>query len=136
MAIRVIWLAVVLLLTAAQGAYLVSQGITHWHRIEARLEVKRLAENTLRFYEARRPPTGDEFWRAVGRSEPLRDPWQQPYALDIPQEGTFRWRSAGEDQRLGTADDLSAEVPYGERLLQDLTRPTVDDFRPRSLDAR
>ncbi len=136
MAIRVIWLALVLLLTAAQGAYLVSRGITHWESIEARVEVKRLAENTLRYFEARKPPTGEAFWRTIGRTEPLRDPWGQPYVLDIPQEGSFRWRSAGPDQRLGSADDLSAEVPYGERLLQDLTRPSVDDFRPRSLDAR
>lgn len=136
MAIRVIWLALVLLLTAAHGADLVSQGITHWRSVEARLEVKRLAENTLRYFEARKPPTGEAFWRTIGRNTPLLDPWGQAYALDIPQEGSFRWRSGGPDQRLGTPDDLSAEVPYGERLLQDLTQPSVDDFRPRSLDAR
>ena len=45
-------------------------------------------------------------------SEIFSDPWGAPYILLIPQQGAPRIVSAGPDGRLGTLDDLGADIPY------------------------
>lgn len=45
-------------------------------------------------------------------SEIFFDPWGAPYILLLPENGTARVVSAGPDGRLGTADDIGADIPY------------------------
>ena len=44
-------------------------------------------------------------------SEVFSDPWGNPYILLIPKDGPPRVVSAGPDGRLGTADDVGADIP-------------------------
>jgi len=48
-------------------------------------------------------------------SEIFFDPWGAPYLLILPDQGPPSIVSAGPDGRLGTADDVSAEIPFWSR---------------------
>jgi hypothetical protein len=105
-------------------------------RIEAQGEVKRLALVTLRLFRYGRPPTGEAFWKEIGRKDPMLDPWGKAYVLETPQAGLFLWRSAGPDEGYGTEDDLVAKIPYGEGVTLDLSNPLIGPQSDPVIDAR
>lgn len=110
------WFFAIALLTLSQGYSLARQGADWFRRIDARLSVRRIAENSFRYFEGRRPPAGEAFWKAIGRNAPLNDPWGHPYVIEHRADGGFLCRSAGEDGFRDTGDDITFDVPYGFTL--------------------
>lgn len=45
----------------------------------------------------------------ISRGSKLTDPWDRPYRIECPEEGSLVVRSDGPDRRVGTADDISAQ---------------------------
>jgi hypothetical protein len=108
-------------LSAGQGIAIARLGADLYRRVDARQAVRRIAENSFRYFEGRRPPAGDAFWKAIKRDVPLVDPWGRPYAVEHREDGGFLCRSAGQDRVFDTDDDLVFEVPYGFTL--DMLQP-------------
>jgi hypothetical protein len=104
--------------------------------IESRAEVKRLSKITLRLFSRGKPPSGEDFWKVVGISKPVSDPWGQPLQLNPLEGEAFEWRSAGADKILHTVDDIAVKVPFGDGLNPDLTEPSATDRGLPSTDVR
>ncbi|RYZ99943.1 MAG: hypothetical protein EOP11_18855 [Proteobacteria bacterium] len=112
------------LCSLGQGFLLARRGVNQYWRIEASQAVRRIAENSYRYFEGRRPPSGEAFWAAVGKPAPLRDPWGEEYRMEHLADGSFLCRSAGEDRRANTSDDIIHLIPYGQAL---------DTLQPRKM---
>lgn len=123
---RAVWLIVTLALSLGLLFTLGRNFREESRREEAREDVKRLTKVTLRLFQNRRPPTGEHFWKEIGRAEPLRDPWGTPYRLEASSKTSFLWRSAAEDLRYQTGDDVLVEVPFGDGITLDMTQPQMD----------
>lgn len=132
--VKGLWLFLLAVLTAAQiwaGAHGL---IERKRRFEANDDLGRLIRVSLKFFGDGRPPSTEEFWKAVGMAKPLLDPWGTPYRLESSESIAFLWRSAGPDRLYGTADDLQVRVPFGAEQIPGLPDPAFEDPTPPSRD--
>lgn len=133
---RFLWLLLFLALSFSHGVWMAARLREESRKLDARDDVRRLSKVTLQFFKSGTPPSGDVFWKTIGRSEPLRDPWGLAYELDSPGPHEFRWASAGPDQKLRTSDDIFSRVPFGDGMGIDFTQPHLEgDQAPLSKDA-
>jgi hypothetical protein len=126
------WLLIAGGLTAFQLWSASSVFLEQKRKWQTRQEVERIAASTLRFYMGRRPPTGNAFWKELGR-EPLKDSWGSALYLEPVGKTHFRWRSAGPDRMLSTEDDIFADIPNTEGKV--IIPPADDDSTPPARDA-
>lgn len=127
---RAAWLLTCLFLTLLQVQLVTRRLAREEKKAEARQGITRLVRVTIQLFQHGRPPKGDAFWKELGRSDPMLDPWGRPYVLETSQQGVFVWRSAGPDGGYETEDDISSPIPYGEGGGLDLNRP---DLAPHHL---
>jgi hypothetical protein len=132
---RAMWLVLFLAISFMHaGMVLGSLGVERG-KLTAREDIRRLVKVTLQFFEKGTPPSGSQFWRAIGRAEPLLDPWGAAYLLDHPARHEFRWRSLGPDGKLASPDDIELRIPFGDGLGIDFTHPSLDSETPAATDA-
>lgn len=115
------WLFLLLLagLTAAQLYLGARRGWDLRGEILAKEDMRRLTNVALRLFSGKIPPEGEAFWMEVGRKDPLRDPWRNPYRFEKVSGGGapfYQWRSAGPDGTYASGDDLTHPVPFGEEI--------------------
>ncbi|RZA01720.1 MAG: hypothetical protein EOP11_17270 [Proteobacteria bacterium] len=103
-------------------------GQEFYRRVDAAQAVRRMAENSFRYFEGRRPPAGENYWKAIGRTAPILDPWGNAYLLEHLPDGGFICRSAGGDRKFHTPDDIIHLIPYGQTL--DASQPRKNGQDP------
>ena len=126
---RFVLLGLMILVTLAQGVLVMRRYHSEQLVARARQDAQRLANLTLEVFRGQEPPAGVSFWQAIGRSEPINDPWGQAYRMDIFPGDPWRefiWVSAGPDGQFGNGDDVKARVPFKRGAAHDLTRPEID----------
>ena len=133
---RELWLFLLYFFSIFWVYWATSAQIHQKHVISAKDEVKRLSKVTLKLYSSGRPPSGEDFWKSVGMSNPIVDPWGTPFRLTILSNEVFQWRSAGKDQQFETADDVILDVPYGEALKVDFSSEPLEPQGLPSTDVR
>jgi hypothetical protein len=134
--LSILWLLILLSFSGGVLASMVQSGRAALRIVDARETEKRLVKSTLVFFGGKRPPAGEAFWKEIGRPA-LLDPWKNPFEIEVPVAGQFRWRSRGPDGLRATADDIIVESPYGEHLLQEAKPETfLDASRPISRGAK
>lgn len=106
----------------------------HRRRVSTREDLRKLGLVSMNLFRNGRPPSPETFWVEIGRTEPLRDPWGNPYRLEakLGERKYFEWSSAGQDRSFGTADDISQPIRFDSGTSLDLTSPELDP----SLDGR
>lgn len=119
------WLFICLFLTVLQIQLVTRRLGREQMKAEARSDISRLVKVTIRLFQHGRPPMGDAFWKELGRTDPMIDPWGKPYVLETSRQGVFTWRSAGPDGGYETPDDIFSPIPYGEGGGLDLNRPDL-----------
>ena len=132
---RAVWLAIFLAISLLHAGMVLGRVRMEEGKLTAREDLRRLVRVTLQFFQKGVPPTGGQFWQAVGRLEPLHDPWGAAYLLDHPSRREFRWRSLGPDGILATPDDIETRIPFGDGVGLDLTQPQLDSDTPPATDA-
>lgn len=83
--------------------------------IEETGKIRRLVTVTLQNFSDPKLLTEREFWKQIGREQPMLDSWGTPYRLDareVAGASEFFWRSAGTDRVMGSGDDLVVQVPF------------------------
>lgn len=124
------WLFICLFLTVLQVQLITRRLAREQLKIEAHEGISRLVKVTIQLFQNGRPPTGAAFWKELGRTDPMLDPWGKPFVLETSQQGVFVWRSAGPDGGYETKDDIASPIPYGDGSGLDLNRP---DLAPHQL---
>lgn len=101
-------------------------------------KLRKLATITLQQFSDPNALSEKEFWKSIGRAEPMVDSWGSPYRLerrDSLGKPEFFWRSPGPDGRLGTPDDLEVQVPFVEGKTPDWSTLEKDHGFP-AIDAK
>lgn len=124
------WLFICLFLTVLQVQLVTRRLVREQLKMEAREGIGRLVKVTIQLFRHGRPPKGDAFWKELGRTDPMLDPWGKAYVLETSRQGVFVWRSAGPDGGYETPDDIFSPIPYGDGGGIDLNRP---DLAPHHL---
>lgn len=121
---RIVWLPLLVALTVVQAYYMLRGRQPVEDTLRTRESLRRLAQFGLARFSGEKPPRAIGFWEAMGRKEPMRDPWGTPFLLAI-HEGRWEFRSAGPDQREHTADDLTLSLPLAPDGALVVTQPEV-----------
>ena len=101
-------------------------------------KLRKLATITLQQFSDPNALSEKEFWKSIGRAEPMVDSWGSPYRLerrDSAGKPEFFWRSPGPDGRFGSPDDIEMQVPFVEGKAQDWSTLEKDHGFP-AIDAK
>ncbi len=61
-------------------------------------------------------PSGAKNWRGpYSETEKLKDPWDVPFTYESSGTRVFKMTSAGPDQQMGTADDITYPAEKGDK---------------------
>lgn len=133
---RIVFLVFGLVLIIFFGTSLVERFSLEWKKYQVDDELKRLQRATMQAFHDKAAPTEAQFWKEIGRAEPMKDPWGNNYRLSHLGDDLV-WLSSGPDKKMNTSDDFSKFVLVRDGVVLYLeNKPSEPSTGTRVMDAK